>query len=83
MKINIGRASSGGVFDGLFGNPKRELVVSESYRRHFQAVIKYCPDKVKWLKEQINNGAILYCPGCGIGSSTCHARIIEEELNKL
>jgi Pyruvate/2-oxoacid:ferredoxin oxidoreductase delta subunit len=84
MTINIGRATSGGVLNGVFGNPVRELIVDkERYRKHFKKVIRFCPTQVKWLKEQIDNGAILFCPGCGINSPTCHARVIEEELKNL
>jgi len=81
--VNVSRSTSGGIFGGLFGNPKREKVVSESYREHFRRVMVVHPNKVKWLKEQLQNGARLYCAGCGYDSPTCHARIIEQELASL
>lgn len=84
MTINIGRDSSGGVFNGLFGNPWKEPTVNEErYRKHFKSVVKYCPDKIEWLVGQIKEGSKLYCPGCGIDCPTCHARIIEQELKAL
>lgn len=78
--INVGRETSGGVFKGLFGNPIREAVVSEHYRIYFRALKRTKPQCVKWLKDKIDAGYKLYCPGCGIDSPTCHARIIEQEL---
>lgn len=78
-RINVGR---NGVFGGLFGNPKREKKVTEQYRTHFQKVMRENIGYTRWLKRQIDNGAELYCPGCGVGSPTCHARIIEQELAK-
>lgn len=79
-RINVGRRTSGGVFGGMFGNPAREKVVSEQYRGFIREVLKLHPDKRHWLKDRLANGAVLYCPGCGVGSPTCHARILEEEL---
>lgn len=79
-KINVGRKYSGGVFNGLFGNPIKEKVVTEQYRKYFNSLKISNQKEVNWLKREINDGAILFCPGCGINSPTCHARIIEEEL---
>lgn len=78
--INVGRKSSGGICGGLFGNPVHETKVSEQYRAHIQQVIIDNPLRSAWLKKQIKEGARLWCPGCGYGSLTCHARIIEQEL---
>ncbi len=78
--INVGRFASGGVCNGLFGNPVKEKTVSEQYRGYFRQVVVDHPAKVRWLESKLREGAVLYCPGCGIGSPTCHARIIEEEL---
>lgn len=75
--INVGRT---GVFNGLFGNPVREKKVSPQYRQHFRKVMKENPKQTEWLQNQLDCGNKLFCPGCGIGSPTCHARIIEEEL---
>lgn len=75
--INVGRS---GVFRGLFGNPVVENTVSPQYAKHFRKVMLAHPEKVKWLKEQLANGAVLFCPGCGVGCKTCHARVIELEL---
>lgn len=79
-RINIGRKFSGGACDGLFGNPVTERTVSQHYRTYFRKLIDTHPDECLWLLRELKNGAVLYCPGCGIGSPTCHARIIEEEL---
>jgi len=78
--INIGRATSGGVFKGLFGNPVKERVVSEQYRAHIRKILESHPKEREWLKTQLSLGRPLFCPGCGIGSPTCHARILEAEL---
>jgi len=78
--INVGRS---GVFRGLFGNPVVEKKVSPQYRQHFQKVMKEHPEKVEWLHNEMKKGAILLCPGCGVGCKTCHARIIEQELKIL
>lgn len=77
VHINVGRS---GVFNGLFGNPVHERTVSPQFRSHFQRVMKEHPTKIAWLKQQIECGGVLFCPGCGVESKTCHARIIEEEL---
>ena len=82
LKINIGRATSGGVFNGLFGNPVREETVSEQYREHIRRVLQEHPKERVWLRQAIGLGGVLFCPGCGVGSPTCHARILEEELKK-
>lgn len=83
MKINIGRKAYGGVFNGLFGNPVRQKEVSEQYRTYFRELLITNRPEVDWLKDELDRGSILYCPGCGIGSPTCHGRIIEQEINKL
>lgn len=75
--INIGRR---GVFGGLFGNPVVETKVSEQYRHHFRKLLRTNPEQIRWLREQLAKGAIMQCPGCGVGSPTCHGRIIEQEL---
>lgn len=77
--INIGRS---GVFNGLFGNPIRERTVSPQYRIHIRKIIKNHPKESGWLRRELDCGKIMFCPGCGIGSSTCHARILEEELKR-
>lgn len=79
-RINVGRRYSGGVFFGLFGNPVKEKFVSGQYRDFVRGVIDSHQDEAKWLKDKLASGAVLYCPGCGVGSPTCHARILEEEL---
>jgi len=75
--VNIGRT---GVFNGLFGNPVKERTVSPQYREHFKKVMKEHPDKVEWLMAQLKSGKVMFCPGCGVGSKTCHGRIIEQEI---
>ncbi len=80
--INIGRSRSRGVFNGLFGNPVFEEKVSEQYRAHFRRVMFARPAEVGWLREELRKGHKLFCPGCGFDSETCHARIIEEEINR-
>lgn len=80
-RINIGRKFSGGIFNGLFGNPVRETRVSPQYRTYFQMLKRHHPTEVQWLQDKLRKGAVLYCPGCGIGSKICHARIIEQELD--
>lgn len=80
IKINIGRASSGGVFNGLFGNPVKEATVSKQYRIHFKKLLQEYPNEIRWLRAQLAKKRVLFCPGCGIGCPTCHARIIEELL---
>ncbi len=79
-QINVGRLYSGGVFSGLFGNPVKEKIVSEQYRIHIRRVFAANPRLAAWLKAKLAAGAVLYCPGCGVGSPTCHARILEQEL---
>lgn len=79
-RINIGRRFSGGIFHGLFGNPVMERTVSPQYRTYLKGVIEEHPEEVAWLQDKLDQGAELYCPGCGVGSPTCHARIIEELL---
>lgn len=79
-RINIGRVAYGGIFFGLFGNPVREKTVSEQYRTYLKRIMVMYPKETEWLRDKIRNGAELYCPGCGVGSPTCHARIIEQEL---
>ena len=81
--INIGRAYSGGIFNGLFGNPVKEKVVSEQYRAHLIKVLENTPVQTDWLRKELADGGVLFCPGCGVGSPTCHARIVEQELAKL
>lgn len=83
MTINVGRRFSGGVFNGLFGNPVKETVVTEQYRSYFKRLIIDYPEQIFWLKQELTKGSTLYCPGCGLNSPTCHARIIEQELAKL
>lgn len=78
--VNVGRY---GVFNGLFGNPVKERTVSPQYRKHFQKVMQEHPDRIKWLRTQLECGKVMFCPGCGVGSPTCHARIIEQELADL
>lgn len=80
VRINIGRQTSGGVFKGLFGNPVHERTVSAQYRTHLRKVIESHPEETAWMKRQLKKGRVLYCPGCGVGSPTCHARVIEELL---
>jgi hypothetical protein len=29
------------------------------------------------------HGEVLRCPGCGVGASTCHGRILEEAIARL
>jgi hypothetical protein len=79
-QINVGRKYSGGIFGGLFGNPVKEKVVSEQYRFHIRRVLEANPNLRQWLKDKLRTGAVLYCPGCGVASPTCHARILEQEL---
>ena len=84
--INVGRATSGGIHNGIFGNPVRETVVTEQYRHHFRAQVASNPLFVQALREvwvALHKGYTLYCPGCGVGSPTCHARVIEVELTLL
>jgi hypothetical protein len=79
--INVGRGSSGGVFGGVFGNPVKEKTVNvERYRTHLLRVLEGYPAECDWLRERIREGIPLFCPGCGIGSPTCHARVIEQVL---
>lgn len=78
--INIGRT---GVFNGLFGNPVKEKKVSEQYREHFRKVMAENPEKIEWLKTQLVCGKVMFCPGCGVGSPTCHGRIIEQEIDPM
>lgn len=75
--INVGRS---GVFNGLFGNPVVEKKVSLQYRLHFQKVMKKHPDKIEWLRKELSCGKVMFCPGCGVGSPTCHARVIEQMI---
>lgn len=75
--INVGRR---GIFNGLFGNPIRERTVSPQYRKHFKKLLKANTKEIKWLRRKLAEGKILFCPGCGINSPTCHARIIEQEI---
>lgn len=75
--INVGRT---GVFNGLFGNPVREKTVSAEYAIHFRRVMQEHPKELEWLKARLQQGYILFCPGCGISSPTCHARVIEREI---
>ena len=85
-RINVGRATSGGVYGGIFGNPIRERVVTEQYRRYFRSQVCANPsfvEALRWLYQQLNKGAVLYCPGCGTDCPTCHARVIEVELKEL
>lgn len=79
-RINIGRRHSGGIFKGLFGNPVMERRVSAQYRVYLKQIINDNPREVAWLQDKLDQGAELYCPGCGVSSPTCHARIIEELL---
>jgi hypothetical protein len=79
MRINVGR---NGVFNGLFGNPVREKQASEQYRAYFRSLMTRRPTQVDWLHVQILAGVELFCPGCGVNSPTCHARIIEQELQR-
>lgn len=81
-RVNIGRRYSGGIFHGLFGNPVLERTVSLQYRKYLKQVIVDHPKEVAWLQDKLDQGAVLYCPGCGIGSPTCHARLIEDALMK-
>jgi len=82
-RINVGRRSSGGVFGGLFGNPVHEKEVTEQYRSYIKSIIQSHPTECGWLKERLNKSStVLYCPGCGVGSPTCHARILEQEIRK-
>jgi len=75
--VNIGRS---GVFNGLFGNPVKERKVSPQYRTHFLKVMQSHQKEVAWLRTQLECGKVMFCPGCGVGSKTCHGRVIEEEL---
>ena len=79
--INVGRATSGGVLNGLFGNPYREKVVSLRYVQYLRQRIANDPAFVVELKKL--RGKVLFCPGCGVNSPTCHARVLEEELSVL
>lgn len=79
--INVGRATSGGVHNGLFGNPFYEKVVSQRYVQYLRDKIANDLDFVGKLKAL--RGKVLYCPGCGVGCPTCHSRVIEQELGVL
>jgi hypothetical protein len=69
------------MWNGIFGNPIRQKRVNrERYRQHLLKVMEENPKAVRALKKKMEEGYELFCPGCGIGSPTCHARIIEEEL---
>lgn len=78
--VNVGRTGNHVAFSGLFGNPVREKEVSSQYRTHFKKLMERHPEEIKWLRQQIAEGAQLFCPGCGFDCSTCHARIIEQEI---
>ncbi len=80
--INIGRKYSGGVFDGLFGNPIKEKKVTNQYRLYINFIFRTHPIEREWLRGNLKDGARLFCPGCGYDSLTCHARILKEELAK-
>ncbi len=75
--VNIGRT---GAFNGLFGNPVHEKKVSSQYRTHFRKVMRDYPKEIEWLRAQLLDGKVMFCPGCGVGSATCHGRVIEDEL---
>lgn len=79
-RINIGRKHSGGIFDGLFGNPVKEKTVSEHYRVYIRRIIAEHPFKAQHIRDCLATGMVLWCPGCGVGAPGCHARILEEEL---
>jgi len=76
--INVGRATSGGMLNGLFGNPFKEKVVSLRYVQYLRLRIAYDPEFVVELKQL--SGKVLFCPGCGVGCPTCHGRVLEQEL---
>lgn len=78
--VNVGRATSGGVFKGLFGNTVKEKTVSPQYREHFLSLKEPYAEEIEWLRQRMKAGYVLSCPGCPQGSPTCHARIIEQEL---
>lgn len=80
--INVGRATSGGVENGAWGNP---FVVGRDgdvkaciakYRAHLWEQIK--TGKVSMQKLADLYGRKLFCPGCGVGAITCHARVLED-----
>jgi len=53
------------------------------YEQYLRRRISDDPNFVKLLsvlKEKIQEGYILRCPGCDISSPTCHGRILEKYL---
>lgn len=80
--INVGRP-------GPFGNPAAIGCVCPYCGLVHKSAGETLPcyKKMLWKRLQIDSafkqsvarlkGKILWCPGCGIGKSTCHARILE------
>lgn len=83
--INIGRATSGGAYRGLFGNPfivgrhgtLREVL--RKYRTHvrFQMLDPYFVGVALRIRHKD-----FLCPGCGINAPNCHGAILRDEINK-
>lgn len=73
--VNVGRASSQGVYRGLFGNTfGRDLAAYEAHLR-----TRLTEPLFARLFDELA-GQTLWCPGCGVGAPQCHARVIERLL---
>ena len=78
---NIGRS---GIHNGLFGNPFKVWDYGSAsatlphYRKYLRKRIATDPSFANHMLEL--KGEKLFCPGCGVGSPTCHAGILEDEL---
>jgi hypothetical protein len=90
--VNVGRITSGGVKNGLFGNPFKVAKVVKGAAAYRKAVATAVDHYQVYLRERLANdgtfafefeqlkGKRLWCPGCGLDSKVCHARVIEQEL---
>lgn len=83
--IDIGRST-------IYGNPVRIGQVCQFCKQKHNVAGSTLPCFEKYLVDRIEKepyfkkmiqllkGQVLWCPGCGIGSPTCHGRVLEKYI---